>query len=56
VAALTESVVSAAEVGGVGNDFAVSSEECGPLQLGKCLRTWSGQQPAGNHWGQKFGS
>ena len=44
MAALTESVVSAAEVGGVGDDFAVSSEECGPLQLGKCLHTWSGQQ------------
>jgi hypothetical protein len=44
VVALTESVVSAAEVGGAGGDFAVMSEECGPLQLGQCLHTWSGQQ------------
>jgi hypothetical protein len=43
VVALTESVVSAAEVGAAGDDFAVLSEEGGPL-LGKRLHTWSGQQ------------
>jgi len=44
VVALIESAVSAAEVGGVGDDFAVMREEYGPLQLGKRLHTWSGQQ------------
>jgi len=44
VVALAESAVSAAEVGGVGDDFAVTCEEYGPLQLGKRLHTWSGQQ------------
>lgn len=48
VVALNESVVSAAEVGGVVDDFAVMSEDCGPLQLGKCLHTWSGQQLSKN--------
>jgi len=56
VVALIESAVSAAEVGGVGDDFAVMREEYGPLQLGKRLHTWSGQQLAGNRWGQKSGS
>ena len=43
VVALTESVVSAAEVGGAEDDFAVTSEERGALQQGKHLHTWSGQ-------------
>jgi hypothetical protein len=43
VVAFHESVVSAAEVG-VGDESAVTSEECGPLQLGKHLHTWSDQQ------------
>jgi hypothetical protein len=44
VVTLPESVVSAAEVGGVEDDFVVTSEEHGPLQLAQRLHTWSGQQ------------
>jgi hypothetical protein len=41
--AWTASVVSAAEMSGAGDDFAVTSEECEPLQLVKRFHKWSDQ-------------